>query len=355
MAFASRTDGRWDYIPHAWDDWLNAPDGVLLVALPSAHGEPAVGAAGAPLDSALPIALSRVVLLSPSEAWVEGIRVHPELRGRSVATRLQMAELSWAAAHGVGVVRYVTNDDNEGSHRLGARSGFAVVGAWRGYVAPEPEGREDLPWVSDEEDRRVLDEGRAARHRLLAACARVGLVVGPAQVGRGVLDQLWRLVESDPTFAQGRGMYEPRPWALQALTRDRFEAHLGRGEVLAGFGRPGEPPLAVAIVGRDAVTTADATLHLSLLAGEPDAAMTLARMIRDRAGAPIRLRLPDPDPPLMGGRSDAWARLGYPARPHTNHLLERRLDDRSPPPVAEEEALLVLEDAPARVAVAPRL
>lgn len=355
MAFASRTAGRWDYIPRAWDDWLRASDGVLLVALPSARGAPAVDAAGGPLDPRVPIALSRVVLLSQTEAWVEGIRVHPGLRGRSVATRLQVAELSWAAAHGVGVVRYVTNDDNEGSHRLGARGGFAVVGAWRGYVAPELEGTKDLPWVSDDEDRRVLEEGRAARHRLLAACARVGLVVDRAHIGPGVLDPLWRLIEGDPTFAQGRGMYEPRPWALQALTRDRFEAHLGRGEVLAGCVQRDAPPLAVAIVGSDAVTTADATLHLSLLAGEPDAAMTLAKMIRDRAGAPVRLRLPDLDPPLMDGRVDAWARVGYPARPHTNHLLERRLDDGSPPPAAEKEALLVLEDVAARVAVAPQL
>ena len=39
------------------------------------------------------------------EAWLEGIRVDPRVRGMNVATDLQVAELHWAVANGAHVVR----------------------------------------------------------------------------------------------------------------------------------------------------------------------------------------------------------------------------------------------------------
>lgn len=356
MRFASRTSGGWDYIPHAWNDWMHARDGVVLVALPAVDDATALDFDGSPLDPDVPIAMCRVAMLSPTETWLEGIRVDPRVRGRSVATHLQVAELAWAAAHGARVVRYVTGEDNEGSHRLGARHGFTVVGAWRGYVASDAETTDqEQPWVSDEDDRRMLERGRAARRQLLGDLAGLELVVDASNISAATARQLWDVVDRDPTFAMGGRLYEPRPWALQALTPGRFAAHLRRGEVLEGCEAPGAPPLAVAIVGHDAVTTEDPALHLSVLAGQPDAASTLAWMIRERAGAPVRLRLPDPHPPLVDGRPDAWARDGYPARRQTNHLLERGLDDGSSLPAADADGLVVLEDPPTRVAVAPEL
>ena len=61
-----------------------------------------------------------------------------------VASDLQVAELHWAAAQGVDVVRYATGSDNEGSHRLGARDGFELIaefqlaGAQRRSATPSP-------------------------------------------------------------------------------------------------------------------------------------------------------------------------------------------------------------------------
>ena len=86
LAFASRTWHDWDYIPNAWPVWLDADDGVMLVGC---------------RPDGQPVAVSRVALLTPTEGWVEGIRVDPEVRGLDIASDLQVAELAWAAAQGV--------------------------------------------------------------------------------------------------------------------------------------------------------------------------------------------------------------------------------------------------------------
>jgi hypothetical protein len=59
----------------------------------------AVDANGEALAADVPIAVSRVALVSANEGWVEGIRVDPRVRGLGVATDLQVAELHWLAAH----------------------------------------------------------------------------------------------------------------------------------------------------------------------------------------------------------------------------------------------------------------
>ena len=125
MAFATQTWHGWDYIPNAWPVWLDADDGVMLVGC---------------RPDGRPIAVSRVALLSPTEGWVEGIRVDPEVRGLDIASDLQTAELAWAATQGVDVVRYATGSDNEASHRLGARDGFALIAEFRALVAQPRSG-----------------------------------------------------------------------------------------------------------------------------------------------------------------------------------------------------------------------
>ena len=122
LSFATRTWDGWDYIPEVYDDWLVATDGVLLVATSQADDRP--------------IALTRLAVLSDDEGWLEGIRVDPAVRGRGVATNLQIAELAWARAHDLRVLRYMTGQGNEGSLKLGAHHGFAVVGDRRFHGRP---------------------------------------------------------------------------------------------------------------------------------------------------------------------------------------------------------------------------
>jgi GNAT superfamily N-acetyltransferase len=124
VEFASRTFDGWDYLPHAFDAWLNARDGVLLVATAGrpADGSKASAANGDALEHGQVIAVARVALMSPAEAWLEGIRVDPRVRGLSVATNLQAAELQWAAAQRVRVaVSYKHIRAHETSAHLGCR------------------------------------------------------------------------------------------------------------------------------------------------------------------------------------------------------------------------------------------
>lgn len=356
LAFASRTWHGWDYIPRTWTDWLESRDGVVLVALPVVPAERRHrprDADGRALDPDVPIAMSRVALLSRKEAWLEGIRVDPRVRGRSVATHLQVAELTWAAAHHVAVLRYITGADNEGSHRLAARHDFRLLGAWRGYLEETHDADDEAP-PDEQADRSAVDAARVARARLLDDLERLDLLVDRS-VDPAELSRLWRLVETDPTFRLGGGLYEARPWAQQTLTRKRFATHVARGEVLVGRIRVDTPAITLAILDRDAITMEDQTLRLSLLVGEPDAAITLAWMIRDRAGSRVGLRLPDPDPPLIRGREAAWRRAGFPPRGHTNHVFERLIRNGPRLPAPDAGGMVTYDEKPRAVAVAPSL
>ena len=83
-----------------------------------------------------PSRVTRLAVLSDEEGWLEGIRVDPAVRGRGVATNLQIAELAWAQAHDLRVLRYMTGQGNEGSLKLGAHHGFAVIGDRRFHGRP---------------------------------------------------------------------------------------------------------------------------------------------------------------------------------------------------------------------------
>jgi hypothetical protein len=67
----------------------------------------------------------------------------------------------------------------------------------------------------------------------------------------------------------------------------------------------------------------------------------------------VRVRLPDPDPPILAAGLEAWATAGFRPRDHVNHLLERRPAPDEPLPMPESPHLLVFEDPPSAVAVPP--
>ena len=136
LDFARTTWDGWDYIPSVWQEWLEAPDGVVLVATPRAQRE--IDRFGRPLQPDRQIAIARVAMLSPDEAWLEGLRVDPGVRNRGVARLFHGACLAWARAQGATSVRYATGEDNEGSHRLGLHHGFRLLRPWRSYQPPHP-------------------------------------------------------------------------------------------------------------------------------------------------------------------------------------------------------------------------
>ena len=325
LEFATHTWDGWDYIPRAWDEWLEASDGVLLVGLPgdASDGAATLDAEGQPLSREQPVAVARVAMLSPTEAWLEGIRVHPRVRGMDVATDLQVAELHVARALGASVVRYATSSRNEGSHRLGARHGFELLSSlrtWRWSASGLDEDDDDATGFDPGARRMATD----ARQELLARLGEAGLALGTEDAAVA-----WARLSEDATFRAGHGLYEYRAWAVQELTAEAFREHVAHGEVLGTT--PSENGWALAVLPREALPAEDVSLHLALLLGDPAAVLRLSTEIRSAAGAPLRFRVPD------AGSFDSagFESGGFVRRDWTLDILGSSLADGHQPPPAD--------------------
>jgi hypothetical protein len=336
LAFATRTWDGWDYIPHAWPVWLAADDGVLLVATvgPTADGSPGRDADGETLAQDQPIAISRVALLSPTEGWVEGIRVDPRVRGLGVATDLQTAELHWLAAHQPQVTRYATSARNEGSHRLGARHGFELLTRHVSWIWRDPTKADDEPGQTgfDEQTRQAANRRRRDLLSRLDVDGRILPATATAE--------WWSRLDGDARFAAGARLYERRSWTMQELTEELFAAHVAAGEVVtnrgAGWG--------VAIISRDVEPAEDAGIHLGGVAGDPAGVAEIATQVQQAAGERIRFRLEARSMPdeLAAGLSAA----GFEAWQWELHILGRSGPSKAP---AVDPSRLVLADEPRRV------
>lgn len=348
LGFASRTWHDWDYIPRAWPVWLRADDGAFLVGT---VGEPGsadrlagsvglkglVDAEGNALAIGQTVAITRVAMLSPDEAWLEGIRVDPRVRGMGVAADLQVAELHWVAAQQARVLRYATGASNEASHRLGARDGINLLvrfRAWWWSATGTADEDDDEPSAFDEDVREQATERRQAA---LARLRSAGLVVHADD--ERVAD-LWRLVDADPTFNAGERLYEPRPWALQELTEEMFRRHVERGEVIGG-------ERAVAILVGEQLPAEDASVRLALLTGDGGAAAELADTMHRLTDEPMRFRVPA-DAPMIAGHQERFHDAGFVTPDWELHILARSMDEGHPIPDADP-ARVVLAEPPDRL------
>ncbi len=411
LSFTRRTWDGWDYIPEVWQGWLVASDGVVLVATPrDGNARHELDRFGRPLEPGRPIAIARVTLLAEGEAWLEGMRVDPGVRGRSVATALQEACLYWAAAQGATVVRYLTGESNEGSHRLGVRHGFRMLQPWRGFSVPdEPDPEEAAEPVEDvnpedeggvvesaetelapsseaeireAEAERALqaediaptdspdealpgpgvahvaagdDDAHGGTRRgeaggLRSALAGTGLLP-PARGSDAGIGLLWERIASDPTFAAADGLYEGRAWAFQSLTRERLAAHAAAGEVLVAGS---DDAWAAAIVSLRPLLSEDRDPFIGLLVGNAAAALELLERLRAAVPRLPRLRLPD-SLPLFGGDAEPLLRLGLREGEHTSHVFERSLVGDNASLAVSPPGMLRLAESPRRLARPPEI
>jgi hypothetical protein len=332
LSFATRTWHDWDYIPNAWPVWLEATDGAFLVGT---VGEPGgTDAEGNALSAGQVVAITRVAMLSATEAWLEGIRVDPRVRGMGVAADLQIAELHWVAAQDANVLRYATGSNNEASHRLGARDGIVVVARYRNRWWSATGSTEDDDDEPSAFDANVRAEATSRRQSALERLAEAGLVVGAAAA-----DRLWPMIDADPTFAAGQRLYEPRSWAMQELTFNGFSRHVARGEVIAdGDG-------AVAILVGEQLPSEDSALRLALLCGDGPAAAELVGRMHQVIGQPFRFRVPV-DAPMVYGHEQLFRDAGFVMPEWELHLLARPMEAGQPIPGADPSRV-ILGDAPA--------
>ena len=118
MSFIRKVWGGHDYIPQVWDGWLRDPRGIVSVV--------EVGG--------VPVGMNRVQFLEDGSAWFEGVRVHPDYRGKGLATLLGENSMRVARERGVGVFRLTSGSTNKMAHRQISRMKFSEVSRFSVYA-----------------------------------------------------------------------------------------------------------------------------------------------------------------------------------------------------------------------------
>jgi len=108
VAFTTGTFEWGDYVPDAIAEWTDDPGGMAMVAVIA--GEP--------------VGVAHTILLTPTEAWAHGVRIHPDHRGKGIAGALAESLMQWAHDAGARVVRLLIEDDNTSSIRQVDKVGF---------------------------------------------------------------------------------------------------------------------------------------------------------------------------------------------------------------------------------------
>jgi ribosomal protein S18 acetylase RimI-like enzyme len=187
LAFCADTWEGGDYIAAVWDEWLADTGGALLVGT---------------LDGR-PVGLIHLRRFAADEAWLEGIRVDPAVRGRGIGRRLTLRALSAARERGATVARLFTDSSNTAAQRLVAALGFEQIAAFARYVAPAT----------------AAEDG---------ATALAGATVRASDVGE--LERLWAFLERSNLVPLNGGLVM-EGWAAQALTTTVLEQALAAGDV----------------------------------------------------------------------------------------------------------------------------
>lgn len=104
-----------DYVPERMPQWLDQSDSEVLVCVD---------------DADYPIAVAHVVMLSPTEGWMEAARVHPDHRRRGLGSALNDAGVRWASERGARVMRLATEADNEVARAQVETLEYRLVSNW---------------------------------------------------------------------------------------------------------------------------------------------------------------------------------------------------------------------------------
>lgn len=181
--------GLEDYLPDVFPTWV-ASDDERQRTLVAVDGEDVVGCV-------------QVRLLSTDEAWCQGMRVAPTVRGRGVGRRLTDACFRWARERGAVVARNLVFSWNVQALGLSRTAGFSPVTEFRwAYPDPDaaatPDGRitaDPAPawafWADSEASARLhglaldLDEAWALARLTRADLARAAGETALLVVGNG--------------------------------------------------------------------------------------------------------------------------------------------------------------------------
>jgi len=119
LAFCTHTWEWGDYIEYVWDEWLHDPQGQMLVA--TSDGQP--------------VGVGHFRMLTSTEAWLEGIRIHPAYRRQGLATSIDNAMLAEAMRRGATIARFITESTNIASIQVAKHIFMRQVGAFAPFKA----------------------------------------------------------------------------------------------------------------------------------------------------------------------------------------------------------------------------
>jgi GNAT superfamily N-acetyltransferase len=115
LEFVSRIWGGHDYVPEVWDEWFGDRNGKVFVV---------------EVDGT-PVGMNRLRFLSGGIGWLEGVRVHPEFRGRGLAGLLGQHSMEFGRTLGLHTYRLATASRNFSAQRQVAKLGMKQVGRFR--------------------------------------------------------------------------------------------------------------------------------------------------------------------------------------------------------------------------------
>jgi GNAT superfamily N-acetyltransferase len=123
LKFCINTFDWGDYIDQVWDLWFSESNGALIVAENGVSNKK--GSA---------IAFSHVSLCpNRRNIWLEGIRVNPGYRRRSIATKLLRKMLLYGKLQGAKEASAIVAIDNLPSQLMMKKNGFNVISKWMYY------------------------------------------------------------------------------------------------------------------------------------------------------------------------------------------------------------------------------
>lgn len=125
-----------DYIPRIYHDWI-AGDGDRKRTVVADSGDDIAG-------------ICQVVMLSPYEAWAQGMRVNPTFRGQGISSALNDALFEWASEQGATVCRNMVFSWNVAGLGGSRGAGFEPITEFR-WAHPEPDS-EARPELTVEND-----------------------------------------------------------------------------------------------------------------------------------------------------------------------------------------------------------
>ncbi|HLQ21089.1 MAG TPA: GNAT family N-acetyltransferase [Nitrososphaerales archaeon] len=218
MHFVTKTWGGHDYIPSVWDEWLRDKGGKMFVV--EVDGKQ--------------VGMNRVRLLKDGTGWLEGVRIHPDFRGKGLASLLGEKSMEYASKLGVSTFRLTSSSRNRAAHRQVAKMGFSEV------------ARFDVLRAGSKS--RLLRRGGVGR-------------LTPADLNKAL-----RVIRGSEEYRAGMGVYWDA-FVTRALDREALSELIAKRYVFSAGDEKGNTALAVCGRAREGE---EVWLQMSFLCGEPE-------------------------------------------------------------------------------------